>query len=312
MDEERKKLVAEFWDRTDKLNIENKDYHSYAKSWISGKLKEDIVDGDLTTNSLINKNKKINAVIIAKQDGIVAGIEESLIFDLNITKMKNDGDTIKKTDKILEINDDAKKILSHERTLLNLLQRMSGIATQAFNMQDLIKNNCFIAGTRKTVLGMLDKKALSIGGALTHRLDLSDSILIKENHLQLLGNDFEKALEFANKNTKTNYIEIEVKNKGEALKAAEALLNLNSKKMFAIMFDNMEPSSIRETIKNINEKIKKDHKNKNSKKIILLEASGGINEKNILEYSKTGIDIISIGALTHSAKALDFSMDILE
>ncbi|MEK6949467.1 MAG: carboxylating nicotinate-nucleotide diphosphorylase [Nanoarchaeota archaeon] len=307
MEKERQRLAREFWDRSNKLNIANKDYSYYVKSLINEKLIEDYANNDLTTISLIKSNKKIKAAVVAKQDGIIAGIDEALLFDLSIKKLKNDGNGIKKTDKILEIHDDAKKILSYERTLLNILQRMSGIATMAYNLSSKIKNDCFIAGTRKTLFPLLDKKALSVGGALTHRLNLNDSILIKENHLQLLNNNIKKALNLANENNKPKYVEIEVKNEKEALEAAEAIFCLKSNKLFAIMFDNMKPIQIKNSIKKINN----NHKKNTNQKMMLFEASGGINEKNISEYSKTGVDVISLGALTHSARAFDLSLEVL-
>lgn len=312
-------LVLEFWDR--KSFFETEEYSSYVKNLINEKIKEDIDKGDITTNSLIDENKEIKAVITAREDGIVAGIEEiSLILKEEVTVMKKDGDTVKNGDIILEINGNARKILAYERTLLNIMQRMSGIATLTYNTRKLAY--CFIAGTRKT-LSLLDKKAVSVGGCLTHRLNLNDSILIKDNHLEILGNDIEKALELAN--NKSKYIEIEVKNEKEALEAAAAISKLSSEKLFAIMFDNMEVSMIKSTIKKINSIINKNSINNDEKlnaqksKIsgtnsggnkILFEASGGINENNIEEYSKTGVDIISLGFLTHSAKALNLSLEI--
>ena len=303
----RENLVLEFWDRSRFLTIKNKDYLDYAKKLINGQLKEDIGNGDITTNSLIEEGKKIKAFVIVKQDGIVAGIEEAFLFGLNIKKIKNDGDKAKKGEAIIEIYDDAKKILAYERTLLNIMQRMSGISTAAYNTKKIIGNKCFISGTRKTLFGLLDKKALSVGGALTHRISLNDSILIKDNHLELLNNNIKKALELANKSNKARYIEIEVKNENEALEAANVINKLKTKKLFAIMFDNMDTSTIKSTIIKINNKIRDN----NPKKRILFEASGGINEKNVMEYSKTGVDVISLGYLTHSAKALDISLEIL-
>lgn len=311
MDKQREKIARKFWDRSDKLSLSNSRYSSYVKNLISEKLNEDGCKKDITTNSMIGINKKAKAVIIAKKEGIIAGIGEISLLGLNIKKLKKDGNKVKKGDIILEINDEAKKILGHERTLLNILQRMSGIATMAYNLSSKIKNNCLIAGTRKTLFSLLDKKALSVGGALTHRLNLSDSILIKENHLQLLNNDIKKALESANKNNKSKYIEIEVKNEKEALEAAEAIFWLKPNKLFAIMFDNMDATIIKTTIKKINNYYNYKNGKNSNEKIILFEASGGINEKNIAEYSKTGVDVISLGALTHSVKALDLSLEIL-
>lgn len=303
----RKKLILEFFDRGKILNLRNKEYHSYIKNLFNSQLKEDIDKGDITTNALVNKNKKIKAYIVANQTGIVCGIEESKLMTNNekIKVMKKDGSKVKNKDVILEIYGNARKIMSYERTLLNILQRMSGIATLTYNTDKLVKN-CFIAATRKTLPHLIDKKAVSIGGALTHRLNLNDFMLIKDNHLGILNNNIEKALKLAVKN-KTKYIEIEVKNRKEALRAAKTISKLKTKKVFAILFDNMSANNIKNSIKTIN----KDIINKNEiKNNLLFEASGNINEKNIVEYSKTGVDIVSLGILTHSVKAFDMSLEI--
>ncbi len=306
MDSKRKKLVLEFWDRSKVLSLDNKGYYFDVKTLIYETLREDIGKGDITTDTLIGRNAEARAHVIARQDGIVAGIEESLLIFSNngvkIKKYKQDGDEIKKNDILFEFHGNARKILSCERTLLNLLQRMSGIATLTYNTKALA-NGCFIAGTRKTLFPLLDKKAISVGGALTHRLNLSDAVLIKDSHLEVLNNSFEKALRLVIENSKTDYIEIEVKNEEEALKAANAISKIKSKKPFAIMFDNMGPQQIKNSV----DKIKSSYKTGS----LLFEASGGINQENIGEYSKTGVDIISLGFLTHSAKALDMSLEIL-
>ncbi|MCH8329671.1 MAG: carboxylating nicotinate-nucleotide diphosphorylase [Nanoarchaeota archaeon] len=325
----RKKLVLEFFDRGRILNLKNKEYYSYIKSLFDIQLKEDIDKGDVTTNSLISKNKRIKAYIVAKQNGIVAGIEESKLLTKSekVKIIKKDGSKVKNKDIILEIQGNARKIMGYERTLLNIMQRMSGIATLTYNTKKIVKGNCFIAATRKTLPHLIDKKAVSVGTALTHRLNLNDFILIKDNHLAILnagkssifgtnfvGNDIEKALKLANK-SKTKYIEIEVKNQKEALKAAKVISNLKTKKLFAILFDNMDALTIKNTIIEINNMINKNLKNKknklkNKKNNILFEASGNINEKNANKYSKTGVDVVSLGMLTHSAKVLDMSLEI--
>lgn len=317
----RKDLVLEFWDKSKYLDIKNKEYKNYVNKTIDGKLKEDYYNEDITTNSLINKNKKIKAIIVAKQDGIVAGIDETSAFlrknKINAIEKSKDGDKVKNNDPILELYGNARKILAYERTLLNLLQRMSGIATLAYNTNELTKNSCFISGTRKTLFSLTDKKAVSVGGGLTHRLNLSGFILIKDNHLKLLNDGIDKALKLANKNKKTKYVEIESKNEKEALEAAETIFSLNSNKLFAIMFDNMKPIQIKNSIKKINHIINGNSintKKNNGKKLnnkLLFEASGGINEKNISGYSETGVDVISLGSLTHSVKSFDLSLEIL-
>ena len=307
----RNKLVLEFWDRSKELNIKNKKYKSYVEKFFKEKLEQDVGKGDITTNSLISKNKNVKTFVIARENGILAGMEEvSLLINVfKVKKYKKDGDKVKNNDKILEIYGNARKILNYERTLLYILQRMSGIATLTYETKKPVKNNCFIAGTRKTLFPLFDEKALSVGGALTHRLDLSSAILVKDSHLEVINDDVKKAVILVSKNKKTKYIEIEVKNEKEALEAAETIIKLKSKKLFAIMFDNMKPSIIKKTIIKIHNLINKNSIH-NDKKIILFEASGGINQENIKEYAKTGVDIISLGILTHSAKTLNISLEI--
>ena len=308
----RKGLVFEFWDRSEYLDMKNKTYRDYVNKIINGKLKEDFHNLDITTNSLISQNQEIKAIIVAKQNGVIAGLGEISAFLKNngikiIKKNEKDGATARKSAVILEIYGNARKILSYERTLLNILQRMSGIATLTYNTKKLIKNNCFISGTRKILFTLIDKKAVSAGGGLTHRLNLNDSILVKDNHLKLLNGNIKMALILATRNKKAKYIEIEVKNEKEALEATSIIKKIKSRKLFAIMFDNMKASMIKTTIIKINNILK----NKKNERIILFEASGNINEKNILEYSKTGVDVISLGLLTHSVKAFDMSLDII-
>ena len=309
----RNKLVLEFFDRGNILNLGNKEYYSYIKNLISSQLMEDIDEGDITTNALINNNKKIKASIISNQSGIVAGIEESRLLTKNekIKIIKNDGSRVKNNDAILEIYGNARRIMGYERTLLNILQRMSGIATLTYNTKKLVKGKCFIAATRKTLPHLIDKKAVSVSSAFTHRLNLNDFILIKDNHLAILNNNIKEALRLTAKSKKSKYIEIEVKNRKEALEAAKTIYNLKSNKLFAILFDNMKSLEIKNTIKKINNinNNKKNHGEKLKNKL-LFEASGNINQENIVEYSKTGIDIISLGFLTHSAKAFDMSLEI--
>lgn len=304
-------IIYEFWDRSKLLNLRNKRYSDYVKKFFEDKLKNDMANNDITTKILI-KNDSARASIVAKEDGIAAGIEEcSILFKgLKVKNKKKDGEKIKKGQTVIELDGKLRKILQIERTGLNFLQRMSGIAAITYNLNKKINKNVKIAATRKTLWDLLDKKAVSIGNGLTHRLNLSDGILIKDNHIKALNNDIEKALILSNNNSnnnknKTNFIEIEVTNKKQALKAAltiNSLKSKKSKKVFAIMFDNMSPKDIKKTIEEI--KNKKLHDN------ILFEASGNINEKNITEYSKTGIDIISLGFITHSAKALDIALEI--
>ena len=301
----RNKLVLEFWDRSSELSIKNKNYSNFAKGLINILLKQDRSKGDTTSNSLI-KAKEITAVIVAKEKGIIAGLEEfSLINNrLKLKFLKKDGDKIKSGDILVEINGDARKILERERVSLNILQRMSGIATNLDNLNKKLKNRLKLAATRKTLWSLLDKKAVSVGGGLTHRLNLNDGIIIKDNHLKILNNKIQDVVNSVE--DKSKYIEIEVEDTSQALIVAKTiskiLNNKKSKNLFAIMFDKIPP----EEIKLIINKLKKQ----NIYNKILIEASGNINENNLTYYINSGVDIISMGSITNSAKILNMSLEI--
>jgi nicotinate-nucleotide pyrophosphorylase (carboxylating) len=188
--------------------------------------------------------------------------------------------------------------IAFERTILNLLQRMSGIATATANyVQEVKKKQVQIAATRKTPWGLLDKRAVCVGGGISHRLGLYDQILVKDTHLQFLKYDFEKIWQKLSQR-KTSCIEIEVESEKAAIQCIEAIKTQNIKTPIILMFDNMNPEEIRSTIEKIR-KIKKD---------ISFEASGGI--KNIQAYIQSGVDFISLGEITHSTKAADFSLKL--
>ena len=301
----RDNLVLEFWDRSKELHINNKEYRDFVNTFFSFLLKSDIKKRDLTSNSLIEKNKNISAAIVAKETGILAGVEEFSFLnrDLKIRKFKNDGDRINKNEILLKLSGNAIKILERERTSLNLLQRMSGIATLTYNMARIMKKTK-IAATRKTLWGLLDKKAVSVGGGLTHRLNLNDGIIIKDNHLKILGDGIERAINRVK--TKSKYIEIEVENKKQALTAASIIKNLSRKNkiknMHAIMLDKIAPAEIKSIIRELKEN--------NFYESILLEASGNINDGNLAEYADCGVDIISMGCITNSARVLNISQEI--
>ena len=297
-------LVLEFWDRSSKLKIMNKEYSKFVKEFMKILLKQDIKQGDITSNSLI-KSKEITAVIAAKEEGIIAGLEElSLINkDLKLKFFKKDGDIIKSGDTLVKIKGNARKILEKERVSLNLLQRMSGIATNVYKLNKKLENKLKLAATRKTPWSLLDKKAVSIGGGLTHRLSLNEGIIIKDNHLKLMNHDFKKAINSAK--NKSRYIEVEVENELQAVNAAMAIkksIKKNNKNLHAIMLDKIQPNDIKSIIKNL--------KNQNLYDYVLLEASGNISHENLHEYSDCGADIISMGCITNSAKALDISMEV--
>ena len=272
------------------------------------KLKQILVDdiglGDVTTAAVIPANLTITAEVIAKEEGVVAGIEEAtfLMEYLGLTVKANvaDGAKIKNKQVLLQISGDAQTILAGERTMLNLLSRMSGIATKTRMLIEKLekaKAKTKIAATRKSAPGLLyfDKKAVIIGGGDAHRLHLDDMILIKDNHLAIVGS-IEEAVRKTKANASfTKKIEIEVTNFKDALKAAKLGADI-------IMLDNFSPKQAKET----SEALKKAGFSK-----VLLEVSGGIIGENLLEFASTQVDIISMGELTHSVKALDISLEIV-
>jgi nicotinate-nucleotide pyrophosphorylase (carboxylating) len=267
-------------------------------------LADDIGQGDVTTAAIIPPGVEAEAAVIAKEAGIAAGIEETVILAENLgLKVKtdvSDGDRIKNAQVVMKISGNARTILSAERTMLNLLSRMSGIATTTRQLVETLKKakaTAKIAATRKTAPGLLyfDKKAVLVGGGDPHRLHLDDLILIKDNHVVIAGN-LEDAVKRARLNSSfTKKIEVEVTRARDALAAARAGADI-------IMLDNFSPNQIKSTVQTL--------KKEGFFGKILLEASGGINMENLLEYAATEVNILSLGELTHSVKSLDVSLEI--
>jgi nicotinate-nucleotide pyrophosphorylase (carboxylating) len=268
-------------------------------------LAEDIGQGDVTAQAIIPPNFAVRAIVVAKEEGVVAGIEETTILaeylGLNVKAKIADGEKIRNKQLLMEISGEAQTILSVERTLLNLLSRMSGIATMTKTLSDKLGKagvKARIAATRKSAPGFLyfDKKAVVIGGGDPHRLHLDDMILIKDNHLVIVGS-VESAVKKAKaKASFTKKIEVEVTRAEDAVKAAKAGADI-------IMLDNFSPKQV----KNAGEMLKKAGFGD-----VLLEVSGGITNETLLDYAASQVDIISIGELTHSVKALDISLEIMK
>lgn len=267
-------------------------------------LADDVGHGDITVAAVIPPNLVAKAEVIAKENGVVAGVEEALILaehlGLKAKAKVIDGEIIQNKQVILQLAGNAQTILSVERTMLNLLSRMSGIATKTKTLTEKVQkanNEIRIAATRKSAPGLLyfDKKAVTVGGGDPHRLHLDDLILIKENHLAIVG-----SVKEAIKKAKTNAsfskkIEVEVTNLEDALKAAESGADI-------VMLDNF---SAREAGA-ASEALRKAGFSK-----LIVEVSGGITEENLLEYAEAKIDIISLGELTHSVRALNLSLEIV-
>jgi nicotinate-nucleotide pyrophosphorylase (carboxylating) len=283
-----------------------KEYEQRIKERAWQALLDDVGEGDITSEAVIKGNKKVRARIIAKEDGILAGIfEVKAIFSKLGIKIerehKTEGDEIKRGDLLLEIEGNAKDILKAERVALNFLMRASGIATETCKI--VKKSASKIAVTRKTAPGLLfnDKRAASFGGGLTHRMGLFDGIIIKDNHISVVEHELgsrikaikeciQRAKEWREKNRTKVLIEIEVGNLREAKAAIEGRPDI-------IMLDNFKPDDIKKVVKLADG--------------ITLEASGRITEKNIHKFAKTGVDVLSLGSLTHSPRALDMSLEII-
>ena len=259
-------------------------------------LAEDIGKGDITSKLL--PKRKISARIISRENAIVAGATYAKeIFKLkriNARILKKDGSKIKPNQTIMIITGDAGNILTCERTALNLLTRMSGIATQTNQLVKKIPKKTKLYATRKTAPGLryFDKEAVEIGGGKKHRLRLDEMVMIKDNHIAVGG-----SLLTLIKKTKKKYkkFEVEVENTADALLAAKEGATI-------IMLDNFSPSQIKKTILVL--------KNQKLRNKVMLEASGGINSKNISKYGQTGVDIISVGNITNSVKGIDMSLEI--
>ncbi len=273
------------------------------KNFISNAIKEDIGLADITSEACIQKNILKTARIISKEKCIIAGIIISrkilntIDKKIQIKYSKKDGDKISKDDIIMEITGPVKSILKSERIILNILQRMSGIATKTNQIAKKIsKTKSKILDTRKTTPGfrLLEKAAVKIGGGINHRFGLYDVIMIKENHIKSCGNIAKTITEIIkyNKNKKYKVI-VEVKNITELKTILNYKKNINR-----ILLDNFNVDQTKKAIKIIKGEIE-------------TESSGNINDNNILEYAKTGTNYISLGCLTHSVKAIDISLYII-
>ncbi|HOV27874.1 MAG TPA: carboxylating nicotinate-nucleotide diphosphorylase [Pseudobacteroides sp.] len=260
-------------------------------------LKEDIALGDITTDSLIDPSSTSSAVYIAKDDGIIAGLfVAERVFkiideDIEFVKKVNDGERVKKGDIIAQIKGSTSALLKAERTSLNYLQHLSGIATKTGMFVEKLKGlKTKVVDTRKTTPGLraLEKYAVKMGGGTNHRFCLSDGVLIKDNHIKAAGG-VKKAIEKVRANIPhTIKIEVETETIEQVKEALDAKADI-------IMLDNMSLDQMKEAVVLIDGKA-------------TVEASGNVNLNSIREIAETGVDIISVGELTHTVKAFDISM----
>jgi nicotinate-nucleotide pyrophosphorylase (carboxylating) len=264
-------------------------------------IEEDSPSGDITTDAVI-PDKTCKAVIRAEQEGVIVGIAEAsalfIHFGILAKPGKQDGDRVIPQDIILSLSGNAKGILLVERTALNIIGRMSGIATQTRKLADMISSvnsRCRIAATRKTSPGFraLDKKAVQLGGGDPHRMSLSDGILIKDNHLMLVS--LTKAIRAAKAASAYRKIAIEVETPHDALTAAKEGADI-------LLLDNMTPRRVSETLAGLKRAGLRDR--------VTIELSGGIDETTLPDYAVLDVDVISMGALTHTVKNFSVSLEI--
>lgn len=272
----------------------------YVDNLIKTALLEDINYVDITTDYLILEDQENEAKFLAKADGVLCGIEVALrVFtliqpDFQYEVFIHDGEEVKKGDIIAKIKGKTRTILKGERTALNLLQHMSGISSMTNRIVKIVEGtNASIADTRKTLPGMrpLQKYAVTVGGGKNHRFNLSDAAMLKDNHVDAGGGITNAVTKLRTKLGHMAKVELEVRTLDELREALSVDVDV-------IMLDNMDNDTMREAVKIADGKA-------------LLEASGGITEETIRDVAETGVDIISIGALTHSVKAFDISLKII-
>ena len=268
---------------------------------IASAFAEDIGDGDHTSLACIDNNKTGKAKLLVKEKGIIAGVElakKIFLFsdkNLEVQVFINDGTEINPGDIVLEVSGSELCILKSERLVLNFMQRMSGIATATHKLNQLIQHTkAKLLDTRKTtpLLRELEKMAVKIGGGENHRFGLYDMILLKDNHIDFCGG-ITKAIEKTHQYLKEKNLNLKIEVETRTLDDVKEILSVGG--IQRIMLDNFTPEKLKEAIELINGKFE-------------TEASGGINETNILSYAETGVDYISVGALTNHIKSLDLSL----
>jgi nicotinate-nucleotide pyrophosphorylase (carboxylating) len=263
-------------------------------------LEEDIGPGDVTTNALIEPDRAATGIIFAKEPFILAGLhvaeevftnlDPGMSFDTTF----QDGDRVENRDEILTVRGNCRAVLTGERTALNFLQRLSGISTLTRQYVDQVAGSKVrLTDTRKTTPGWrrLEKYAVKIGGADNHRFGLYDGVLIKDNHIMACGGIREAVDRIRNDQAHPLQIEVEVSDMNQVRQALESGVDI-------IMLDNMKPNDIRKAVTLIDGRA-------------LVEVSGGVTLETLVEAANTGVDIISIGALTHSARSVDISMRVV-
>ncbi|HLG26053.1 MAG TPA: carboxylating nicotinate-nucleotide diphosphorylase [Candidatus Gracilibacteria bacterium] len=298
-------------------------YRRYFLNWLDSRLRDDIGrGGDISTDLVIPVRHVSNAIVKANCAGTAAGFEEMRYFfksgsifsrQLTASGFFTDAQQFRKGDVLLRLSGNTRKILQLERSLLNFLQRMCGIATLTAHYVRNVPKTVLICPTRKVLLGDLDKKACLVGGGGTHRLRLDDAVLLKDNHLKATGGNVLELLARVSEQGKKlkaeslRFIEIEVDSAAGIVKIAQKLEELSAANLrlppLFILFDNMKPREISHAIRQI--------RDAGYGSRLFFEASGGVTAKNIREYGVTGVDVISVGSLTNSVEAIDLTLELV-
>ena len=322
----REERVRAAFYRGGDLTLENPLYLRAVRTLIDGLLREDTEPTDLTVEAMEIDARPCTVEIRAKEVGIIAGVAEAAwIYERSrqtATPIISDGSDVATGDVVLRITGNARSLLTLERTVVNLMQRMSGIATATKKLADAAREaspTAHVVGTRKTTWGLLDKRAIHCGGGGTHRLNLGDAILVKTNHLRLASNDTSEpmpkrtgpilnaVLQSAWARRKSAaFFEVEVTSMEEALNVARVLGELQTLSDACpciLMLDNFSAADAVHAVQSLRDAGLHD--------AVLVEASGKVSEESVAAYAAAGVDAISIGALTHSVRALDLSAKII-
>lgn len=316
------KHLMEYFQKVDQLSTKKETYRMILDELFTFFVRNDRVENDSTVQAFLSDemaNSQRKGVISAKSPCIVAGVEEACYLaekhtGLRSVSLVRDGTNVVPGAQIISFLGSAKDILAYERVFVNMVQRMSGIATETAQYVEAVKesvseNSPLIAATRKTPWMHVDKKAVAIGGGVTHRLNLQDGILLKDNHLELVRQqvglkDEAEAIVYVISHAKifdgTIAVEIEVKTDDAAIAAVAAWSKRGLGNVFILLLDNFTPQRAEKILQEI-------RKNDSA---IFFEASGGITLENVADFASAGVDVISVGSLTHSPKAVDLSMDI--
>lgn len=288
--------IREYYDRSPELTLRHPWYREQVERFLVGNYRSD-VPSDATSKKLLTRSRRCRAVIRAKQPGILAGCEEVTWFlrqlGILVYAAVADGSVLMPEKSILKLSGPARAVLATERTVLNALQHLSGVATQTQRACVMAGRRTVITATRKTLWGGLDKRAVTWGGGLSHRLHLGDGIMVKDNHLALVDHDQLQRVRFNQPRCTLEVASL------PALKRAV----IHYPQFTILLLDNFSVERLHLAIHWL-----ETHK---LRQRYIIEASGGITLANLTRYAKTGVDVLSLGALTHSAAALDLSLDII-